>query len=85
MLAVVFSEQARRFLKQSTATLRRRILGRIERLRTKPIDHDAKRVVGFGEKLFRVRVGQYRLLYEVDRERRLLGIVKIDKRSRAYR
>jgi len=72
-------------LKQSAGALRKRILGRIDRLRTNPIGHDAKRVRGYDEKLYRVRVGQYRILYEVDSRRRLLGIVKIDKRSRAYR
>jgi len=85
VFAVVFSEQARRFLKQCAAILKKRLIGRIRRLRAKPIDHDAKRVIGFGEKLFRVRVGHYRILYEVDQSNRLLGIVKIEKRSRAYR
>ena len=85
MFGVVYSDQARRFLKQSTATLRKRLFRRIDRLRAEPIERDAKRVVGFSEKLLRVRVGQYRLLYEVDQARRVLGIVKIDKRSRAYR
>jgi len=85
VFAVVFSKQARRFLKQSAAILRKRLLGRIRLLRAKPIGHDAKRVDGFGEKLFRVRVGHYRILYEVDQARRLLGIVRIEKRSRVYR
>ena len=43
-----------------------------------------KTVEGYGEKLFRVRVGDYRILYEVDHKNNLIGIVKIEKRERAY-
>ena len=34
--------------------------------------------------LFRIRVGDYRILYEVDYRNNLIGIVKIDKRPRVY-
>ena len=61
-----------------------RILKRIEKLKHDPVLHDSKIVEGYGEKLFRVRVGDYRILYEVDYNDNLIGIVKIDKRSRVY-
>ncbi len=38
----------------------------------------------YNEKLFRVRVGDYRILYEVDYKNDQLGIVKLDKRSKVY-
>jgi mRNA-degrading endonuclease RelE of RelBE toxin-antitoxin system len=41
-------------------------------------------VGGFKEKLFRVRVGEHRILYEVDNDNKAIGIVKIDKRERVY-
>lgn len=61
-----------------------RILKRIEKLKHDPVLHDSKIVEGYREKLFRVRVGDYRILYEVDYNDNLIGIVKIDKRSRVY-
>ncbi len=39
---------------------------------------------GYKEKLFRVRVGDYRILYEVDYKSNIIGVVLIDKRSRVY-
>ena len=41
--------------------------------------HDS-RIEGYKEKLFRIRVGDYRILYEVNHKGNLIGIVKIDKR-----
>ena len=38
----------------------------------------------YKEKLFRVRVGDYRILYEIDYTTKKLGIVKIDNRGRVY-
>ncbi len=82
MLNVVYSNQALRFLKNTDESLARRILDKIERLRVNPIIHDSKRVEN--TKLFRVRIGNCRILYEVDHKKNTLGIVKIDKRPRAY-
>jgi len=41
-------------------------------------------IEGYKEKLYRVRVGDYRILYEVDKNKNSIGIVKIDHRSRVY-
>jgi mRNA interferase RelE/StbE len=46
--------------------------------------HDSKTIESSKEKLFRVRVGDYRILYEVDYNGKIIGIVKIDKRENAY-
>jgi mRNA interferase RelE/StbE len=55
----------------------------MEKLRENPIIHDTKAVEG-SKGLFRVRVGDYRILYEVDYRNNLIGIIKIDKRPRVY-
>ena len=36
------------------------------------------------EKVFRVRVGDYRILYSVSYEENLILIIKVDKRGRVY-
>lgn len=36
------------------------------------------------ENFFRVRVGKYRILYEVHREPNIVLVTKLDKRSRVY-
>ena len=84
IFGIKYSRQAVKFLKSLDNKLVLRILRKIEKLKEEQIQHDSKRVEGYGEKLFRVRVGDYRILYEVDYKDNLTGIVKIEKRARAY-
>ena len=84
MFEVEYSNQARKFLKKSDKILSTRLINKIEELKIKPIIHDTKSIEGYEEKLFRVRVGDYRILYEVDYENNRIGIVRIDKRSKVY-
>ena len=85
MLNVGFSSQARKFLKSVDDTLWSRITGKIEELCSNPFPSDSKRVKGRKEKVFRVRVGDFRILYVVFNERNLLFISKIEKRSKVYK
>lgn len=71
-------------MRDADKILAKRLLDKIEGLRINPFDKDTKRVEGYSEKVFRARVGDYRILYEVDYQNNLLGIVKIDKRGGAY-
>ncbi len=82
MLKVEYSKQSCKFLKQVDRNNAKRILTKINRLRINPIIHDSKRIEN--SNLFRVRVGKYRILYEVDFKNEIIGIVKIDKRSKIY-
>lgn len=84
MLDASYSKQALKFLKHADKVLQERLMKKIEELRVKPFLHDTKTVEGHKEKLFRVRVGDYRILYEYEIPRNYLGIVKIDKRPKAY-
>jgi mRNA interferase RelE/StbE len=84
MYDVKYSSQALKFLRNADKLLAKRLLEKIESLQEKPVLHDSKVLEGSIEKLFRVRVGSYRILYEVDYENKRIGIVKIDKRSRVY-
>ncbi len=84
MFDIQYSRQVVKFLKSLDKTFVSRILTKIEKLKHNPISHDSKIVEGYSEKLFWVRVGDYRILYEVDYNGNLIGIVKIDKRSRVY-
>jgi mRNA interferase RelE/StbE len=81
---VTLSTKAERALAVVPHELAQRLANKLTGLETEPIGHDAKRVLGMAEKMFRVRVGQYRILYTVHHERREVHIVSIEKRSRAY-
>lgn len=84
MFDIKYSNQARKFLKKADKILIKRIIAKIEEIQENPIIRDTKIIEGYQEKLFRVRVGDYRILYEIDYERKMIGIVKIDKRENVY-
>ncbi len=81
---IEYSNQAKKFLAKCEKDVTVRILRAIESLGEGPSSRGVKKIKG-SENLFRLRVGDYRVLYELDRSEKLLGIVKIDKRPRAYR
>ncbi|QYZ80282.1 type II toxin-antitoxin system RelE/ParE family toxin [Methanofollis formosanus] len=61
-----------------------RILKKIEALSETPIPHGARKVSGT-ESLYRIRAGDYRIIYEVSHERRQITIVYVRHRHSAYR
>ncbi len=83
-LEIELSSRAYRFLKNINKTVYDRIIKKIEGLSEDPFPSDAKRVVGSEEKAFRVRVGDYRMLYAVYFDKETILIINIDKRSRVY-
>ena len=84
MFSVSYSKQAKKFLEKSEKVIAKRILNKIEELMNEPKLRGSKPVHGYGEKLYRVRIGDYRVLYEVDYENKKIGIVEIDDRGRIY-
>lgn len=65
MFDVQFSSKARRFLKKIDYETWNRFMKKVKSLRIDPFPSDSKRVIGRKEKIFRVRVGDYRMLYIV--------------------
>ena len=83
MFNIEFSNQSKKFLKKSDKQLAARIIEKIELLKDNPVIHDSKKVIG-EDKVFRIRIGDYRVLYEVDWSNKIILIDKIDKRSKVY-
>ena len=84
MLKVELGNPAKRFLKKCDNLLYERLMHKISSLSTNPFPRDAVRVVGRKEKIFRIRVGDYRVQYIVDYDKNLILITDVDKRPRAY-
>ena len=84
MFEIELSSHAKRFLKKADKQLAKRIIDRIEKLGAEPFPTDVKRVVNRKEKIFSVRVGDYRIQYTVHYEENLVFISDIEKRPRAY-
>ncbi|MEK6950298.1 MAG: type II toxin-antitoxin system RelE/ParE family toxin [Nanoarchaeota archaeon] len=84
MLHIELGNPAKRFLRKCESELYQRLIKKIESLAVEPFPHDLKRVVGKKEKVFRVRVGDYRIQYVVFYEQNTILIADVDKRSKAY-
>ncbi len=83
MFELHFSHQATKFLKNCSSEISQRIVKKIVILKEIPVPHDAKRIVG-EQRVFRLRIGNYRIVYEIDYESNFILIVAVDKRSRVY-
>jgi mRNA interferase RelE/StbE len=81
---IYLSKETKAFLIKANKELFERVITRIRALALDPNPLDAKRVIGRKEKVFRVRIGDYRILYVVNRDKKSILIVTIDKRSKVY-
>lgn len=84
MFAVYLSSNAQRFLKKAPKELSNRILVKMRNLSDDPFPSDSKRIIGRNEKIFRIRVGDYRIQYAVLYDKNEVVITDIDKREKAY-
>ena len=84
MFEILLDIPAQKFLKKIDNDTAFRIIESIEKLAEDPIPHDSKRVIGTREKVFRIRVGKFRVLYRIDYKNLLLVVIKIDRREHAY-
>lgn len=86
MFSIEYENQAAKFIKKlNVKTDVKRIVHKIEELSGNPFPQEATRVEGYHEvKVFRIRVGDYRILYFIDYNNSTLYVIKIDKRERVY-
>lgn len=84
MFKVILSSLSQRFLKKCDKELHERLLRKIRNLSEEPFPPDCKKIVGREDKVFRVRVGDYRVLYAVYDYKNEILVADIDKRSRIY-
>lgn len=84
MFKILLGSPSRRFLKKCEKEVNNRIIKKIKELAIEPFPTDCKRVVGREEKVFRIRVGDYRIQYVVFYDKNEILISDIDKRSRVY-
>jgi len=84
MFELEYSNLSKRFLKNSERKLLLRIFDKLEKLKENPVPSDVKRVEGYKETTFRIRVGKIRILYRINHEKNIILISKIDKREKIY-
>lgn len=84
MNKVELSKISKKFLRKCEKDIYKRIVKRIKELCENPFPSNSIKIKGKKEKIFRIRVGNYRILYEVYSERNLILISEIGKRGNIY-
>ncbi len=82
--SIQFTSRARRDLNGLDRAVQQRLRTHIDRLSVNPIPAGAKKLHG-DEPYYRIRVGDYRLVYQIDGKELVVIVVKIGHRREVYR
>lgn len=80
---LLIKRSAAKELEMLPTTYRRRIAAKIQHLSTEPRPAGAEKLSG--EEKYRIRQGDYRVLYEIDDRTKTVTVVRIGHRSDIYR
>jgi len=81
---ITFAQSARKDLERLSASIVNRIFFKIEALAQNPRPSSCRKLQGV-ENLWRIRAGDYRVVYQVFDEELVVDIVAVRHRSKAYR
>lgn len=81
---VEFKPSAARAVRKLGADIRRRIITRVETLSENPRPSGAEKLQGLRD-LYRIRVGDYRVVYQVSDDILLVLVVRVGHRRDVYR
>ena len=82
--SVTFARSARKELEKLPPSVARRVIERIEALAKTPRPSGVIRLQG-NKNLWRIRVGEYRVIYSIDAAARIIDISVVRHRRDAYR
>ena len=82
--SVVFARSARKELQALDRTVAARVFKRIEALRLEPPPSGCRKLEGT-DNLWRIRIGDWRVVYAIDDARTLVEVSVIRHRREAYR
>ncbi len=83
MHSVILTPAAERDLKKLDATLVKRIMAALDRLQKDPREPGVKKLKGQKNE-WRIRVGDYRILFTIDDTKRIVLVHRIGPRSAVY-
>lgn len=81
---VEFKPSAARALRKLDADIQRRVIARVETLTENPRPPGAEKLEGMRD-LYRIRVGDYRIIYQVADKGLLVLVVRVGHRRDVYR
>lgn len=84
MYAITFKESARRELYALPSNMLKRVAEVIDRLSQNPRPPGGKKLKGQTQPLWRIRTGDYRIIYAIDDVVRIVNIRRIGHRKEVY-
>ncbi len=81
---ITFAQSARKELEHLSANIVNRVFPKIESLARNPRPSGCHKLQGF-ENLWRIRIGDYRVIYQIFDDKMVVDIVAVRHRSQAYR
>jgi mRNA interferase RelE/StbE len=81
--SVAFTSSAEKELKKLSSDLAARIFPRLEKLASNPRPVGCKKLKG-GEKEWRIRIGDYRVVYTIDDKKLLVEVTRVRHRRNVY-
>jgi mRNA interferase RelE/StbE len=82
--SILLAPPAERQLKSLTDSVQKRIVKRLKSLRENPRPQGVKKLAG-EEDLYRIREGNYRIIYTIQDKELIVLVVKIGNRKDVYR
>jgi mRNA interferase RelE/StbE len=82
--SIVFARSARKELESLSTILVDRVLSKIESLSIQPRPFGCRKLRG-EQNLWRLRVGDYRVIYRVDDRQKIVDVIAVRHRKDAYR
>ena len=78
---IIFSQKAKKQLFKLEKIIQERIIAALERIRIRPESYITKLV---GDPGYKIRVGDYRVIMDIDRTKLLVLVIKIGHRRNIY-
>ncbi|MCD4810976.1 MAG: type II toxin-antitoxin system RelE/ParE family toxin [Methanosarcinales archaeon] len=79
---IIFSDSALKQLKKLEKNVQERIISTLERIKIRPQAHVTKLV---GDRGYRLRVGVYRVILDLDEGNLIILVIKIGHRKKIYK
>jgi len=83
MYEIGFTRKAAEFIRSLPKGQKEKLRKFLELMKDNPFSHPYRKIRG-ETNLYRIRLGKYRMLYEINEELKKVIILKVDKRSKAY-
>ena len=81
---IFYSSSAEKFLEKLEKQISKRILDKIEKLSENPVPSNSRRILVNKELIFRIRIGDFRVLYNINHQENKIIIININKRAKIY-